>query len=125
MHERGKLLRKHVQEGLVLTLAPTLPIEAGLKIYPALATGAFAWRGAHLIPAERRHQLGFIAPEDLPALVQKLPPTAVLTGVEDEALEEPLLAYAKSAGFSPVALGKKQQLWVKAKSTTPVPTPSR
>jgi hypothetical protein len=35
----------------------------------------------------------------------------VLTGVEDEELEKPLIAYAKQHGYRPVALGKGQVVW--------------
>ncbi len=113
LHARVRLIQDQLKSGQILTLAPTWPLEAGFAIYPALATGPFAWRSAHLISPKQRQRLGFLAPTDLPQALRKQPPAAILTGLEDDDLEAPLLEYAKASGFSPVSLGKKQLLWIK------------
>jgi len=99
--------------GRVLTLAPVLPLEAKLRIYPPFATGVFAWRNAQFVPPERRSRLKLIAPEDLPTLLERNPPAAILTGVEDAKHEEAFVTYAKSHDFREVPLGKgRRKLWL-------------
>lgn len=75
-------------------------------------TAPFAWRAAHLLPRERRSQMQLIAPADLEAFLAKDPPAGVLTGVEADKLEKPLIAYAEKHGMRRVALGKVQSLWI-------------
>jgi hypothetical protein len=108
----GSSIRAHVPTGKVLTLAPTAVLEGGLKIYPEFATGPFAWRSAKFAAPDRRERLKLIAPSDLEALLDRDPPAAILTGVEDEALEKPLVAYAQAHGFQGRKLAKRRVLWL-------------
>jgi hypothetical protein len=110
-HALALRMRSVVPEGRVLTLAPSWPLEAGLKIYPEFATAPFAWRAARLLHAERRARFKLIGPAELEQFLAADPPAAVLTGVEDEELEKPLIAYAKQHGYRPVTLGKGQVVW--------------
>lgn len=114
VQEMAEQLRQKVSSGKILTLAPTLPLEAGLSIYPELATGPFGWRAAHLIDPAKRGRLKFLAPEDLSVCLEKDPPAGILTGYEKEDLERPLIEYAKANGFQPVQLYKKRTLWLKS-----------
>ena len=98
--------------GPILTLAPIYPIEAGLKTYAEFATGPFAWKSAHFVVSERREQLHLIAPEDLAALLSAKPPGGILTGVEEQKLEKPLIEYSRTQHFRPVNLGKERTLWL-------------
>ncbi|RYD83935.1 MAG: hypothetical protein EOP84_06895 [Verrucomicrobiaceae bacterium] len=107
------MFTQHVKAGPVLTLAPTWAIEAGLSTYPEFATGAFAWRSAHLVPEERRQKLDMIAPADLEEFLTNKPPAAILTGYEDEELEAPLLEYARRHGYRPVKLERGRRIWVR------------
>ncbi len=100
-----------VRGGKVLTLAPTLPLEAGLRVYPEFATGPFAWRVASFVPASRRPVLKLLAPEDLEARLAGDPPAAILTGFE-ERWEEPFERYAVAHGFRKVPAGDNKTLWV-------------
>jgi hypothetical protein len=111
----GAEIRQHAPAGRILTLAPAYPLQAGLRTYPQLATGAFAWRSAHLVPPERRTRLHLVAPEDLAAFLHAEPPAAVLTGVEEDEEEAPLIAWAEQQGYRRIALKKKRVLWVAPK----------
>jgi hypothetical protein len=108
----GAEIRQHAPDGRILTLAPAYPLQAGLRIYPELATGAFAWRSAHLVPPERRARLHLIAPEDLADFLRREPPAAILTGVEEDEEEAPLIAWAEAHGYHRIALKKKRGLWL-------------
>ena len=108
----GAQIREHSPRGPILTLAPIYPIENGLPTYPEFATGPFAWKSARFVPAERRSQLHLVAPDDLEALLAAKPPGAILTGVEEPALEKPLVEYSRAHLFVPVSLGKERTLWM-------------
>lgn len=110
--EFGAELRSHVDAGRILTLAPTWPVAGGLKIYPEFATGPFAWRSARFVSPERRRQFHLIAPDDLEELLSARPPAGILTGVEDDDLEAPLVAYARAHGFTAAPLSRKRVLWL-------------
>ena len=108
----GLEIKSHVPEGPVLTLAPTFALAGGLTIYPEFSSGPFAWRSAFLVSPERRARLHLVAPDDLPAFLATRPPKAILTGVDDEDLEKPIIHWAKTNGFQPVPLKKKRMLWL-------------
>jgi len=108
----GLEIRQHAPEGPILTLTPTFPLSAGLSIYPEFANGPFGWRSASFVEPARRARLHLVAPEDLPAFLAGRPPKAILTGVEDEELEKPLVEWAKTHGFQPVSLKRKRILWL-------------
>ncbi len=108
----GAQIREHFPRGSILTLAPIYPIEGGQKTYPEFSTGPFAWKSAPFVPAERRTRLHVIAPDDLEAFLAAKPPGAILTGVEDKALEKPLVEYSRAHRFVPVNLGKERTLWM-------------
>lgn len=108
----GEKIKTYAPVGPVLTLAPTWPLEAGLTIYPEFATGPFGWRSAPYVSEQKRAAAHLIAPVDLSKLLETRPPAAILTGVEDAALEEPLLAYAKEHQWRRVPLSRKRELWL-------------
>jgi hypothetical protein len=110
--EFGEELRSHVPSGRILTLAPAGPLAAGLQIYPEFATGPFAWRSAKFVAPARRSPLHVVAPDDLETFLTAAPPAGILTGVEDDDLEEPLIAYAENHGFHAIKLQRKRKLWV-------------
>ena len=83
--------------GKVATLAPIYPLEGGLEVYPELATGPFAYRTADITSAELAKYYRMASPSGIPALFDADPPAAILVGFDD-ALEAPLLAYAKAHG---------------------------
>jgi hypothetical protein len=53
-----------------------------------------------------------VAPSDLESFLKADPPAAILTGVEERELEEPIVAYARAHHFRPVKLPKKRLLWL-------------
>jgi hypothetical protein len=108
----GAEIHRHLPAGKVLTLAPTLPLEGGLRIYPEFATAPFAWRAAEFLEPSRREGFKVVAPSDLESFLKADPPAAILTGVEERELEEPIVAYARAHHFRPVKLPKKRLLWL-------------
>jgi hypothetical protein len=91
-------------DGLVLTFAPILPIEVGLRTDPAFANGPFAWRSAPFLPADERAKQGLVGFEELDDHLAQNPPDAILTGTE-QAADLSLRAWAEAHGFSPRELG--------------------
>ncbi|MDG2148425.1 MAG: hypothetical protein P8N09_02760 [Planctomycetota bacterium] len=113
----GKRIRAHFdkkpEEGPidVLTFAPALPIEAGLRTDPAFASGSFAWRSAPFLAAEERVEQGLVGPEELDEHLAQNPPDAVLTEAE-QASDLSLRAWAEARGFSSHELGDGFVLYV-------------
>ena len=108
----GEEVKQHVGVGPILTLAPAWVLEAELPIYPEFASGPFAWRSAPFASKKRRESSHLIAPVDLDDLLERRPPGAILTGVEDKELEKPFIEYAKRHGFEKVELSKDRELWL-------------
>jgi len=108
----GAEIRQHVPAGPVLTLAPAWPLVGGLRVYPEFATGPFAWRSARFVAPDRRPRLHIVAPDDLESFLAANPPGAILTGVEDDDLEAPMIDYAHNHGFREVTLSRKRTLWL-------------
>jgi hypothetical protein len=72
--------KEHGAQPRVATLFPLYPLEAGLRIYPELATGGFAYRVAGLIENNQREKLATVAPEDIPDLFQDQVAVTILIG---------------------------------------------
>jgi len=104
--------------GCVLTLGPLYPLEAGLDICPAFATGPFAWRVAPYLDEDRRKALGVISAEELSQYLADSPPAAILVGV-DRNLERDFVGYAEEHGYHAVDIGSDLQVWVRPKETVP------
>lgn len=114
VHLDARELHAHLSPGArLLTLAPIRALEAGYRIYPAFATGPFAWRVAPFVPATKRRELDMIGPDDLERYLDATPPDGILTGRE-KLLEEPLIRYARRHGYAPVPIWNgREQLWLK------------
>ncbi len=120
-HHIAHAIRGHLEQaGLlggevapkVATLSPVYAIEAGLGIYPQLATGSFVYRiGDLLSPAERERYVA-TSPSTLHQLLDSDPPVAILVTQEGE-LETPLLEYAQSRGYEPAAQFSVGQLFIR------------
>ncbi len=109
--EVGRALGDLVGSGPVLTLSPIYPMEGEARVYPAFATGPFAWRSAPLVDAEERAQFGLVAPNELERAVEDTPPVGVLVGLEGE-LDAPLVAYARGHGYQAFGMPGGLTLWV-------------
>ncbi len=68
----------------VLTLAPLYALEGGCKIYPQLSAGPFVYRVADLMSDGELKATNTVGPKTLKKLIEKLPPSAILTGTESE-----------------------------------------
>ncbi len=108
--------------GPVLTLAPILPLEGGLPIYEGFATGSFAWRTADLLDPERRARFGFVSAAELPALLARRPPAALLLRC-DRKREADLVALAKARQFTRQTLPDGRELWLPPPTDAPATRP--
>ena len=114
VHQLAVGLRELVPEGRILTLMPMIPLEGGYEVYPFTATGPFSWRTSLLLTPERRRQYEVTSPQELPALLTKYPPEAILVEFEGPnagferqdlgGLETPFSDYARAQGYRAVAL---------------------
>jgi hypothetical protein len=114
IHRLGISLREKVPSGTILTLAPIIPLEANLEIYPAFATGPFTWRVGELLSVERRRLYDLVSSHELEEYLQTEMPAGILTGMELDnpgltyldkgGLERPLEEYAAKYGYKPVYL---------------------
>jgi len=114
--------RVRVGNGKVLTLAPIIPLEAGLDIYPEFVTGPFALRTAHLLDPADRVRFKMVSGTDLEELLRPAPPSAILVGEtdKDDPLiqfakrhdDEPLLEYAKRHDYVPLPVSYNLTAWV-------------
>jgi hypothetical protein len=113
IHQAGVDLRERLGvNGEVFTVAPIYPLEGGLKIYPSLSTGVFAFRTGSLLSEQQRQQQGIISSENFEAYLDKNPPNGILTGF-DQVLEKPLVQYATSRGYQSYPIDKGLILWKK------------
>jgi 4-amino-4-deoxy-L-arabinose transferase-like glycosyltransferase len=114
IHEFAKDVKTYTQEGKVLTLAPIIPLEAGLDTYEMFAVGPFSWRTAQILGEDKRQEYSIISFHELEEFLEADPPQAILTGMEENNegflagagytgwLEKPFIDYAKKYGYSPV-----------------------
>ena len=94
------------------TLAPLYPLEAGLDIYPQMASGPFALRVAPFVPQAADDRFGIISGGGISAMFSRRPPVALLTGLEG-GLEEPLVRFATQQGYAKSTLSNGLTLWTK------------
>ncbi|WP_340315985.1 hypothetical protein [Rhizorhabdus argentea] len=82
----------------IATLAPVYAIEAGLKVYPELASGPFYYRVGDYLTAEQRRAYHITSPTTIGELLGRDPPDAILIGQEG-AMEIPLQRFALQNGY--------------------------
>ncbi|MGH8046421.1 MAG: hypothetical protein ACREKL_04175 [Chthoniobacterales bacterium] len=116
LHAEGLALREHVPNGRILTVAPIIPLEGGFEIYPAFATGSFAWRTAPFLSKEDREKYGFVTADGLAALLAASPPAGILLGY-DKKREEDLLDFVEKNHFQRIKLPDKKNLWLPPAAT--------
>ncbi|WP_224826189.1 hypothetical protein [Cognatishimia sp. MH4019] len=88
-------------EGPVATFLPLYPLEAGLDVYPELATGQFAYRIDAFLTPELAAQYVVAGPDAMIARFAQTPPAAFLLGYEP-ALEGPFQDWAIANGYKQV-----------------------
>lgn len=86
-------LRRRDIDGMVATLFPVYPLEGGLKVYPELATGPFAYRTGDLADAKLLQHYVTTSPSSIGERLRAEPPAAILVGFAP-ALEEPIYNFA-------------------------------
>lgn len=97
------MIEKGIVNGKVATFLPIYPLEAGLDVYPELATGQFAYRIAPMTEPELAKHYVMAGPDQIVSVFNHEPPAAFLLGYEPT-LEEPLLNYALSHGYREVSV---------------------
>lgn len=105
-------VRAAVSEGIVVTLSPIYPLQAGLDIYPGLASGPFGFRVAGILSPQARQEQGLISADDVVRLMDERPPEAILVGSEG-ALDKPLVGFAQAHSYREVVLSNGLSLWVR------------
>jgi len=111
IHQVGVDIQEQLGAGSkVFTVAPLYPLEAGLQVYPPMATGVFAFRTGSLLNAGERQVQHIISKENLDAYLDADPPDGILVGF-DQVLEQPVIQYAISRGYSSIALDTRLTLW--------------
>lgn len=86
-------------KGKVATLRPLYALEAGLEIYPELASADFAYRVGSFLSEEERRRYHIVSLDSLDALLKHSPPVALVLGFDEE-LEQPFLQYAQVNGYT-------------------------
>jgi hypothetical protein len=116
-HHRAQWIAEHTgPRAHVLTIETTVPLEAGLEVYPAYAVGRFILLVERFASPEDRQQYGLIGRNELPQLLATEPPDAVFCHMVDpkDQIDRPLVDYAISHGFQAVDSPDKQyRLWLR------------
>jgi len=96
VHKISQDIAKKIQKPKkILTLAPLFAIEGGCEIYTELSCGAIVYRIGDRLSAWNRDITHTVGPKTLSKLVEKEPPSAVITNVERmKFLEEDLIKTA-------------------------------
>jgi protoporphyrinogen oxidase len=111
VHAEGTDLHAHVPSGEILTLAPIFALEGGYDIYPAFATGPFAWRVSPYVEAGKAARLKMATPLTLEATMAADPPEGILMR-EEQSGEKGLQDYADKHRYHLVKREHDDALWV-------------
>jgi len=109
-------------DGPVATLSPLYPLEADLPVYPALATGPFAYRVVPVAAPDILKYYVTVGPDQVAALLDRDPPAAILTGFDPE-LERPFVDWAEANGYKPDPTVSFTDRYGEAKLWLPAPGP--
>ncbi len=82
----------------VLTLGPLYALEGGCEIYPQLSAGPFVYRVANLMSDGELKATNTVGPKTLKKLIEKSPPSAILTGTESKYFKWLERSLEKAAG---------------------------
>jgi hypothetical protein len=86
-----------------MSLAPILPLEGGLRIYPELTAEPFACRSAVFLQTAERIQHKMLTPVDLVDLLTKEPAQGILV-TSHSVLDLPLIGFAKAHAYRALPL---------------------
>jgi hypothetical protein len=84
------------------TIFPIYAVEAGIPIYPELATGAFLLQLGDLLTPEQRAEYHGTSPETIRQLMDEEPPGSIFIGFKGGS-EMPLSSYANDHGYQRVS----------------------
>lgn len=102
IHRRGQIVRSVVPDDErhkpVATLSSVYALEAGLPIYPELATGQFAYRIGGLLSEKEMNRYHTVSAETIASLLDDTPPSTIFVGFATE-LDSTLARYAERTGY--------------------------
>ena len=102
IHRRGQIVRSVVPDEQrhrpVATLSLVYALEAGLPIYPELATGQFAYRIGGLLSEEEMNRYHTASARTIEALLDESPPSTIFVGFAND-LDSTLSDYARDRGY--------------------------
>ncbi len=114
IHDRALALREHIPNGVILTLSPIHPLEAGFGIDPSFATGPFAWRISPYVESAKAARLRIQTPRTITMHLDAAPPAGILLGFEKRG-EEMLAEYAVQRGYTRLKLKDGAELWTRGR----------
>jgi hypothetical protein len=103
VHNLGCQLATLTGKGRIMSLAPILPLEGGLRIYPELTAEPFACRSADFLQPAERIQHKMLTPVDLVDLLTKEPAQGILV-TSHSVLDLPLIGFAKAHAYRELPL---------------------
>jgi 4-amino-4-deoxy-L-arabinose transferase-like glycosyltransferase len=118
IHQIGVDIQDRIgPSGKVFTLAPLYPLEGGLRVYPPLATGVFAFRIGSFLSQEQQYLYKIVSEQTIEAYLEADPPDGILVGFEP-VLEQNVIAFAGSRGYQPQPLDPVLTLWIRPELVT-------
>ena len=117
VHWIGLAIRRDVPAGRVLTLAPIVPLEGKLDVFPEFATGPFAARVAPMVGQDDQTLYRLLDEDDLRAALTARPARR-RTLLGEGRLEAPLRNYAQAERMAATPFGKDRELWRPASGTS-------
>jgi hypothetical protein len=85
VHKNSEQIARQIDKSKpVLTLAPLYALEGGCEIYSQLSAGSFVYRVAELMSDGELKATNTVGPKTLKKMIEKSPPSAILTGTEPE-----------------------------------------
>jgi hypothetical protein len=110
-HQTAEWIEKMTFPGArIMTTDTTVPLEAGLKVYPEYAVGRFVFLVGKFQSEEERRKYGMFPRADLPILLAQRPPDAIFCPQPWD-LDE----WAVKHGFRRIDYDGRYVLWVRSK----------
>jgi len=89
----------------ILTIEPTIPLEARRAVYPQYATGRFVLLVTPFQPAAQRTEFGMVGKTEIPAMLASDPPDAVFIHIQEKKqnqVDQPFIDYATQHNYRPL-----------------------
>jgi 4-amino-4-deoxy-L-arabinose transferase-like glycosyltransferase len=108
-HRRAEWIKQMVgPNARIMTTETTVPLEAGLKVYPEYAVGRFVLLTAKFQSEPDRRKYGMVSQADLPDLLNQRPPDAIFIRSTPE-----LETWAMEHQYRRIPYDKVYTLWIR------------